>query len=246
MTGEEIARELINSLSVQYSVSSNLVVAMMHDRAACNGVAVRTLKIVFPSMVDVGCFSHTLDLVGDKFCTPHLDLFAVWWISHSPKAKLLCRERTGHSFQGYSTTRWWSKFEVLKQLLDLFGDVTPFLESSTDISPATRGELLTMLNDQQQRPYLMVELAVTVDAAMPFVKATYNLEGDGPLVLSCYETISGLNVAARQAHYPNLQPVARQVSEGDAQLEQQLIQYAKSSVQPGLDYYFRQLTASMN
>ena len=60
MTGEEIARELINSLSVQYSVSSNLVVAMMHDRAACNVVALRTLKIVFPSIVDVGCFSHTL------------------------------------------------------------------------------------------------------------------------------------------------------------------------------------------
>ena len=37
MTGEEIARELINSLSAQYSISSNLVVAMMHDRAACNG-----------------------------------------------------------------------------------------------------------------------------------------------------------------------------------------------------------------
>ena len=81
MTGEEIARELINSLSVQYSVSSNLVVAMMHDHAACNGVALRTLKIVFPSIVDVGRFPHTLDLVGDKFCTPHLDSFGVWWIS---------------------------------------------------------------------------------------------------------------------------------------------------------------------
>ena len=76
MRGEEIARELINSLSVQYSVSSNLVVAMMHDRAACNGVA---LKIVFPSIVDIGCFPHTLDLVGDKFCTPHLDSFGVWY-----------------------------------------------------------------------------------------------------------------------------------------------------------------------
>ena len=39
MAGEEIAREIINALSMQYSVSSNLVVAMMHDRAACNGVA---------------------------------------------------------------------------------------------------------------------------------------------------------------------------------------------------------------
>ena len=63
MAGEEIAREIINALSMQYSVSSNLVVAMMHDRAACNGVALRTLKVVYPMLVDVGCFCHTLDLV---------------------------------------------------------------------------------------------------------------------------------------------------------------------------------------
>ncbi len=64
--GEEIARELINSLSVQYSVPSDLVLAAMHDRASVNTVAIRTLKIVYPSMLDVGCFSHTLDLVGGK------------------------------------------------------------------------------------------------------------------------------------------------------------------------------------
>ena len=102
MTREEIAIEIIGSLSVQYGITSNLVVGMMHDRAACNGVALRTLKVVFPTIVDVGCFSHTLDLVGDKFVTPCLSSFAVWWISlfsHSPKAKLLWRERTGQSFQ---------------------------------------------------------------------------------------------------------------------------------------------------
>ena len=67
MAGEEIARELINTLSAQYSISSDLLMAVMHDRAACNGVALRTLKVVFPAIVDVGCFSHTLDLVGEKF-----------------------------------------------------------------------------------------------------------------------------------------------------------------------------------
>ena len=34
MTGEEIARELINTLSAQYSIGSDLLVAAMHDRAA--------------------------------------------------------------------------------------------------------------------------------------------------------------------------------------------------------------------
>ena len=35
MTGEKIAWEIINPLSVQYSIGSNLIIAIMHDRAAC-------------------------------------------------------------------------------------------------------------------------------------------------------------------------------------------------------------------
>ncbi len=64
--------------------------------------------------------------------------------------------------------------------------------------------LLAILQNPQEKAQLMVELAVTIDASMPFVKATYNLEGDGPSALTCYKTISSLNVAARQTHYPNL------------------------------------------
>ena len=64
----------------------------------------------------------------------------------------------------------------------------------------------------------MVELAVTVDAGMPFVQATYNLEGDGPLALTCYETIRALNAATRQAYYPNLQAVTSEISSGNSLL----------------------------
>ena len=71
MTRKEIGRELISTLSVQYSISSQLVVAAMRDHAATNNVAIRTLKIVYPTIVDVGCFTHTLDLIGGKFVTPY-------------------------------------------------------------------------------------------------------------------------------------------------------------------------------
>ena len=141
----------------------------------------------------------------------------VWWISlfsHSPKSVLLWKEKTGQSYRGYSATRWWSQFEVMKQLMELFGDVQPFLEENTSISPATRGKLLGMLRNPQERAYLMVELAVTVDAALPFVRATYILEGDGPLALSCYETIASLNISARQANYSNLAAVAANLLQG--------------------------------
>ena len=234
-------------LSAVYGVSSDSLLAAMHDRAACNGVALRTIKIIYPHLVDVGCFSHTLDLVGSKFETPTLSTFIMWWISLfslSPKAMLLWKERTGLSYKGYSATRWWSKFEVINQLMELFGDVQPFLEEVT-VSPATVKKLLAILSDPLQKAHLMVEIAVTIDAGMPFVQATYKLEGDGPLTLSCYETISALNSAARQAYYPNLNAKASEIACGNIQLESDLINHAKTCIRPGISYYFDQISTSM-
>ena len=74
MMGEEIVREIINALFVHYSIGSNLIMALMHDKAARNTVALRTLKVVYPILVDVGCFSHTHDLVREKFCIPSFPL----------------------------------------------------------------------------------------------------------------------------------------------------------------------------
>jgi hypothetical protein len=65
MTGEEIARELINFLSITYGVQSDLLLAAMRDRAAVNNLAMQIVRVVYPSLVDIGCFSYTLDHVGD-------------------------------------------------------------------------------------------------------------------------------------------------------------------------------------
>ena len=43
------------------------VLAMMRDGVAVNGAAVRSLKPFMPAMIDVVCFSHTLDNVGSAF-----------------------------------------------------------------------------------------------------------------------------------------------------------------------------------
>lgn len=91
MTGEEIARELISILQVNYDINSNKLVACMHDRASVNGAAMRTIKVVFPLVADIGCYSHTLDLVGEKFDLPVLDDFVRLWInlfSHSPHVQM--------------------------------------------------------------------------------------------------------------------------------------------------------------
>jgi hypothetical protein len=67
MTGEEIARELIETLPVTYQISCTRLVAVMRNRASVNGVALCKLGIDYPNLIDVGCFAHTINLVGDKF-----------------------------------------------------------------------------------------------------------------------------------------------------------------------------------
>lgn len=73
----------------------------------------------------------------------------------------------------------------------------------------------------------------------PFAKATYTLEGDGNLVLTAYTEISKLYASISTAHYPNTCAIIRKQSGGNVQLEQQLIAYANSCVQPAY-HYFRQ------
>lgn len=112
MTGEETAQELINVLSVHYSITSDHLLGALQDRATVNNVTLRTLKVVYPNILDVGRFSHTLDLVGEKVNAPHLNEFITAWISlfsHSPKARLIWKDQTSCSTKSYTLTRWWSK-----------------------------------------------------------------------------------------------------------------------------------------
>ena len=121
----------------------------MHD--STNTVAMSTVKVLYPDIVDVGCFSHTLDHVGEHFRTPTLNEFVTNWLTlfaHSPKARLAWRSRTGKSVRTYSKTRWWSQWEVIEQMLVMFGDILPFLEDNSDLGPATRTKMLAILQKQ--------------------------------------------------------------------------------------------------
>ena len=90
MTGEELAREVLGVLCREYKLSTEQVLAAMRDRASVNGVAIRHIKIMFPNLLDIGCYSHTIDLAGSKFELPTVEKFIKPWISlfsHSPKAR---------------------------------------------------------------------------------------------------------------------------------------------------------------
>ena len=48
LTGEEVAHDLIQVLSVNYSISSNHLIAAIRDRASVNTTTMRTVKIIYP------------------------------------------------------------------------------------------------------------------------------------------------------------------------------------------------------
>ena len=203
LNGEELARQLLGTLSVSLGIESDKLIAVMHDRASVNQAAMRTVQVIYPTILDIGCISHTLDIVGDKFNVPTLHLFFTLWVSlfsHSPRVRAFWKGRTGRAMSSYSNTRWWSRWEVQNQILQQFGDVEPFLQQHEDISPATRTKILALLRNPQELLSLKLELAAVVDIGSHFVRATYNLEGDGALSVGCYEEILKIRYAINAKH----------------------------------------------
>ena len=93
LIGEEIAKEPISMLSVSYSICPNDFLGAIRDRAAINNVAMQ-MTALHPDLVDIRCFTQTIDHDGCNFKMPILSNFTSLWLSlfsHSPKIRLLWR-----------------------------------------------------------------------------------------------------------------------------------------------------------
>ena len=134
----------------------------MRDGASVNESALTRLQDFFPQMLGVVCFSHTLDNVGKRFATPTLDTFGQYWVrlmSVSTAAKLQWTDLTDQAPLTFSETRWWSRWEVYQQLLVQFADISLFLDNSQDIAPKVCDHLRAIMNDDQRRNSLRIELS---------------------------------------------------------------------------------------
>ena len=87
----------------------------------------------------------------------------------------------------------------------------------------------SFFDDSQNLNHLKIELAAIVDCGEVFVKATYNLEGDGPLVLTCYETIQEVKSAIQVENIPKVRAIAKKNIIIRCSCKQQLTSSLKSS-----------------
>ena len=124
---------------------------------------------------------------------------------------------------------------MTNHLFKAFGDVATFLQYG-DLPPSAK-KLLDMLNDQPTMRKLQIEIAITIDAMEAFVKATYNLEGDGVLALFVYEEIRKQFAVVSVKLYPNVAAVVKQLSQGNSPYENQLVTYGCNCAQPAFDYF---------
>ena len=250
LKGEELAREIILILAQHYNVQNNSLCASMRDGASVNGAAMRTVKIVFPKVVDVRCFSHAIDGVGSHFNIPTVKRFLQLWNSlftHSPATRLAWKERTGISKKSYSPTRWWSWWEVAQQVMLQFAEILPFVQDrlQTAANKATLRHVDEMFEDGQMKLSLQLELAAVVDAGKPLVESTYILEGDGTLAWQCYEQLMVIQNSIQVANLPNLVALSREVSGGNLAFAQQCYQYGVAAIQPGWEYFTQTVMGAM-
>ena len=157
------------SLAVDFSIRPTNLLAAMKDGAAVNQAALRQVKVYFPQLFDVTCFSHTIDNVGKHCEFRVLDKFSQYWasmFSHSPNIGLAWKIRTGTAMQSYCPTRWWSKWEMMKQVMDYYGDVEPFLRENDHLCPATKKHLIEIFSDPDDTADLELELIISRGMAL--------------------------------------------------------------------------------
>lgn len=105
------------------------------------------------------------------------------------------------------------------------------IEEAADVGPQLLPQLQAIFFDPERVIKLKLELAITIDVAENFVKATFYLEGDGPL-----EKLHVVAQACQAPQIPNVRAVAAAIAEENpAQNLAALEQQAKACVQPAID-----------
>lgn len=80
LKGNVLAQRLMTYIAVNHSFGANVVFAGMRDGAAVNGAAIKQLLFFYPNIVDVICFSHSINNVGCHFVFRVLDTFFCHWV----------------------------------------------------------------------------------------------------------------------------------------------------------------------
>ena len=81
-------------------------------------------------------------------------------------------------------------------------------------------------------------MAIVVDLGVHLVKATYNLEGDGPLILEYYQNLQSVSTAIGHKQDPNFEGVLRNL-EADQHEATQARAHVLAGIQDAMQFFLR-------
>ena len=165
--GDDLARIMIEVLHCKLGVLQGQLLAAMRDRASVNTCALRTVSVLYPDMLDVGCIFHFLDRVGVKCKTPALTPFMSTWnviFKTSIKARRVWSQISGRGMPRYNSTRWWSLWECLKVVFEEWNHVYAFLQSNEAFAEVSRRKLSDLI--QQSSLQIRVEQAAMMEMGL--------------------------------------------------------------------------------
>ena len=160
-------------------------------------------------------------------------------ISRSVVARNIIAQHFKQQPKKHSATRWWSKHEQCLQVsqnASVLPDLFRELEEKDVGEASTRKASAVALGE----PNFAIELAAVLDGMHDFVRATYDLEGDGLLAPVTYDTYLRLLEVASQNQWPNLRAIARlRAHRDDLTPEQELalVNHGQSCVQDAFNYF---------
>ncbi len=170
------------------------------DGASVNTLATKLLKTLAVDMYDSICMSHSGSLCGNLFECDFADKFVSIWsnlMNTSNFAKELFVDDVESKAKRKSMVRWGAKFTVVLQIVKEWVCVKRIIQHDGDFAPELRASLRAFLLDDigyenhcTHVQWLMLELAVQVDAAQCIFDLVYDYEGDGLLSLTMYPAIS--------------------------------------------------------
>ena len=192
------------------------IVGLCRDSCATNGVACQQLLSLCVNATDLLCSSHTLQHTGEHLQLTTVEEFLSPWlslVSHSHTPRLLWERVTGSSMKSFSKTRWWSRWEIMKDLAVNFGTLGSFLDllDREGVGGATTQSMSTTYHTKKET--LQLELALAMDMEV-LCTTTYLLEGDNLEILLVHDLLEGLRERGRSlgtnaAHFPNVAAILR-------------------------------------
>jgi hypothetical protein len=216
MDGPGLSRFINEIVQKQLQLDSDLIVGGARDSCSTNHAAMRLMEHNYASMQDLLCIAHTLSHTGEHADLPVLDGFMTPWltlISLSSAAKTIWKGLIGVAMKGYSTIRWWSRWECIVAIATNFGSLPNYVQTLVDRGI---GDATTTNMQQTVRTNLNVlscEAAAAMDLKI-LCETTHRMEGDRLEILLVYREVDaiitlGQTFGASPSDMPNLAAVLR-------------------------------------